>query len=147
MQTMLVEVKDLIAQAVLPILTVVPSWKPAPVTVNKTPAVEPTVGEMLVIVGVTEIALVSGSTNSAFPFPTTLTTRVEASFGVISLGTVTVMEVAELAVTVQSTPLIVTVGAEPAGVLSSPVPVISREPPAATVVKSRAVICGVRAVE
>ncbi len=48
---MLVAVRDLITQVPLPTFTVVPSTKPVPVKVKRTPAVDPELGEMLESLG------------------------------------------------------------------------------------------------
>ena len=63
LQIILVEVSVLISQAVEPTLTVVPSWKPAPVIVNKAPALDPVVGEIDEITGVTSMALLRDESN------------------------------------------------------------------------------------
>jgi len=124
LQTMEVAVRDLMAQAVDPTLTVVPSTKPVPVKVIKNPAEEPEVGETLASLGGTLIVLLT-ELKTALPFPSTLTVIFAELLGVKPVGIVMVIEVSLFVETVQATPLMVTVGAA----VPNPEPVKVKESP------------------
>ncbi len=60
---MVVEVRDLISQAVEPTRTEAPDWKPAPVMVKRAPVEAAVAGEVLEMAGVTMIVLVIAASN------------------------------------------------------------------------------------